>query len=170
MYRIYKLSHYLGTRLVKTVVILARYSVYTNQYDFIEKIVTIENFIFLRLKSHFCDENHFRRKSHFCDESHFRPFYPFLRRKSQTVSTKVFATKVLAPGPKASLYVASWASPLTLNSLDSIVGVSGNRGYVRNTHTGEQFTVRSGFSKKKTIFIPIIACMAFTAAIAMLLR
>ena len=97
MYRIYKLSHYLGTRLVKTVVILARYSVYTNQYDFIEKIVTIENFIFLRLKSHFCDENHFRRKSHFCDESHFRPFYPFLRRKSQTVSTKVFATKVLAP-------------------------------------------------------------------------
>ena len=98
MYRIYKLSHYLGTRLVKTVVILARYSVYTNQYDFIEKIVTIENFIFLRLKSHFCDENHFRRKSHFCDESHFRPFYPFLRRKSQTVSTKVFATKVLAPG------------------------------------------------------------------------
>ena len=97
MYRIYKLSHYLGTRLVKTVVILARYSVYTNQYDFMEKIVTIENFIFLRLKSHFCDENHFRRKSHFCDESHFRPFYPFLRRKSQTVSTKVFATKVLAP-------------------------------------------------------------------------
>ena len=55
-------------------------------------------------------------------------------------------------------------------SLDSIVGVSGNRGFVRNTQTGEQFTVRSGFSKKKTIFIPIIACMAFTAAIAMLLR
>ena len=54
--------------------------------------------------------------------------------------------------------------------LDSIVGVSGNKGYVRNTHTGEQFTVRSGFSKKKTIFIPIIACLAFTAAIAMLLR
>jgi len=54
--------------------------------------------------------------------------------------------------------------------LDSIVGVSGNRGFVRNTQTGEQFTVRSGFSKKKTIFIPIIACMAFTAAIAMLLR
>ena len=97
MYRIYKLSHYLGTRLVKTVVILARYSVYTNQYDFMEKIVTIENFIFLRLKSHFCDENHFRRKSHFCDESHFRPFYPFLRRKSQTVSTKNFATKNHAP-------------------------------------------------------------------------
>ena len=97
VYRIFKLLHYLGTRLVKTVVILARYSVYTNQYDFIEKIVTIENFIFLRLKSHFCDENHFRRKSHFCDESHFRPFYPFLRRKSQTVSTKVFATKVISP-------------------------------------------------------------------------
>jgi len=54
--------------------------------------------------------------------------------------------------------------------LDSIVGVSGNKGYVRNTHSGEQFTVRSGFSKKKTIFIPILACLAFTAAIAMLLR
>lgn len=54
--------------------------------------------------------------------------------------------------------------------LDSIVSVSGNFGYVRNCDTGEQFTVRHGYSKKKTIFIPIIACFAFTAAIAMLLR
>lgn len=54
--------------------------------------------------------------------------------------------------------------------LDSIVSVSGNFGYVRNTITGEQFTVRHGYSKKKTIFIPVIACFAFTAAIAMLLR
>jgi len=50
------------------------------------------------------------------------------------------------------------------------VSVSGNFGYVRNCDTGEQFTVRHGYSKKKTIFIPIIACFAFTAAIAMLLR
>lgn len=54
--------------------------------------------------------------------------------------------------------------------LDSIVQVSGNVGYVRNTITGEQFTVRNGTNKKRMIYIPLVACAIFTALIAMLLR
>jgi len=54
--------------------------------------------------------------------------------------------------------------------LDSIVQVSGNVGYVRNTITGEQFTVRNGTNKKRMIYIPLLACAIFTALIAMLLR
>lgn len=54
--------------------------------------------------------------------------------------------------------------------LDSIVQVSGNAGYVRNTMTGEQFTVRNGTNKKRMIYIPLLACAIFTALIAMLLR
>jgi len=54
--------------------------------------------------------------------------------------------------------------------LDSIVQVSGNVGYVRNTITGEQFTVRNGTNKKRMIYVPLLACVIFTALIAMLLR
>jgi len=54
--------------------------------------------------------------------------------------------------------------------LDSIVQVSGNTGYIRNTVTKDQFTVFNGGQKKRLLYVPIIACMVFTALIAMLLR
>ena len=54
--------------------------------------------------------------------------------------------------------------------LDSIVQISGNTGYIRNTVTKDQFTVFNGSQKKRLLYVPIIACMVFTALIAMLLR
>ena len=54
--------------------------------------------------------------------------------------------------------------------LDSIVQISGNTGYIRNTVTKDQFTVFNGGQKKRLLYVPIIACMVFTALIAMLLR
>lgn len=54
--------------------------------------------------------------------------------------------------------------------LDSIVQVSGNHGYIRNTITKDQFTVFNGGQKKRLLYVPVVACLVFTALVAMLLR